>query len=1355
MSATLEQFIAALADTGLMSKAEVQAFTNSLPPPRQPADAQLLARELFQAGKLTRYQAAAIYQGKAAGLVFGEYLVLDKLGAGGMGQVFKAQHRRMKRIVALKVLPPQATKSPNAVRRFYREVEMAGKLVHPNIVTAYDANEAGGLHYMAMEFVDGQDLSAMVRQHGPLPVDTAVSYILQASRALEFAHGLAIIHRDIKPGNLLVDRDGVLKVLDMGLARVTDAATAADKAAAEGLTQQGDVMGTVEYMAPEQALDPRQATFRSDIYSLGCTLYRLLTGEMMYAAKTPIQQILAHRGEPIPLLREKRPEVSEAIETVFRKMVAKQPAERFASTADLVKELTALGAGAAKTKATVRATATGGPQDAEFTNFLQNLTVAGPATVFKAQAANQATRDGQSERSTSGSKGGKIAAPVADRRKWLVGGGAVAVALAIVMSIVVLLNGGNEQVRDVADATAADNGTATIEPEHVTELTAKPDETAANPPMTTPPQLVPPPPLPVLAPRSSSPPPPLKETVDLLKLIDLRRDTINGAWKREGTSVVALPVPMTRIMIPYSPPEEYSLTAVVERVEGVDSLGLGLVVGGSQCRVIIDATKSTFSGLDMVDGLRFDKNQTTLLGHFLPAGEPITVVCHIRRTGLQVLRNGQQFFAWSGDPKRLSNSPSAAVPDPTRLFVTSHNTTMAIRKLELSPLSTAARFPPVSPPPSSTIGPPISSPPVAPLTARLDLLKMIDPKRHGIVGSWKLESGGLVVPRADGARLQLPFQPPEEYVLSLTVERVSGRDALAIGIIVGGAQAVVGFDNFYGTYSGLEHIDGQRLNVNETRVAGQVFAEAEPRVVVCTVRRNGVRVAVDGKPFMEWTGDPKRLSLQNQWRVPDPRRLFVGAWNSGFRISKFEIAPIGQAAEIEAAARPLAEAASAPESKLPIPAEEALEKAREQFQSLIGDDLTKPRKPEEAGFAATVLLKHAAEREVEPPVLYLLLSEAQRLAVQGGRLEPAFEAIAELAQRFDVNSQELEKSCLADVMRLAKTPQARQVIVEDALALVDRMLKKGRYDIASDLHDAALATVQKITNPTLLKEVRSRTTEVKDFRKQWDAAQAATEKLKSAPDDAAAHLALGRFHCFVLADWDAGLPHLVKGSDSALRAAAELDVRSPGDSGDRLNLADAWWDLAEKSPMPAKLMLMERAALWYERVPKAEQGTSQVRITPRLDKLAEVRRTAGPALTKRHPLDALHWQGHWYKAFPERLTWTDARRRCEELGGHLACIESAAENEFLAQQVEALIPPNDPMMFAMWIGLTDEAVEGQFRWVNDSPLRYTNWKPGEPNNSAGGEDFVAIARFNTDRTRLRWNDFGSNYSAGFLCEWER
>lgn len=271
------------------------------------------------------------------GSVIGEYRVLGKIGAGGGGQVYKAEHQRMERIVALKVLPKS---TPRAVKRFHQEVKAAAKLIHPNIVTAFDAGEHNGMPYLVMEYVEGKSLDQVVEEGGPLQVDTACDFIAQAARGLAYAHSRTIIHRDIKPSNLMLDQDGVVKILDMGLARyaATSGGEPKDDSDSGELTKAGTVIGTVNYMSPEQTRDAKSVDHRTDIYSLGCTFYYLLTAQPVYSGDM-IAVLLAHTQQPIPSLRSFREDVPERLDAVYQRMLAKKPVDRYQAISEVVADL--------------------------------------------------------------------------------------------------------------------------------------------------------------------------------------------------------------------------------------------------------------------------------------------------------------------------------------------------------------------------------------------------------------------------------------------------------------------------------------------------------------------------------------------------------------------------------------------------------------------------------------------------------------------------------------------------------------------------------------------------------------------------------------------------------------------------------------------------------------------------------------------------------------------------------------------------------------------------------------------------------------------------------------------------------
>lgn len=276
----------------------------------------------------------------AAGQSLGGYEILEPLGEGGMGRVFKARHGRLNRVVALKVIRPEQLANPNALRRFQREARAAARLAHPNVVQIYDAAEAEGTHFLVMEYVAGQDLAELVRTRGPLPVPLAGHYARQVSLALQHAHERGLVHRDIKPANLLLSADGTqVKILDMGVARLLQP-DETDLPAGE-LTQTGAVMGTPAYLAPEQARDARRVDIRGDIYSLGCTLYQLLSGQAPFRGESFAEVVLAHQLLEPPPLDEVRPDVPPEVQAVLRKLMAKRPEDRYQTPADVAEALAA------------------------------------------------------------------------------------------------------------------------------------------------------------------------------------------------------------------------------------------------------------------------------------------------------------------------------------------------------------------------------------------------------------------------------------------------------------------------------------------------------------------------------------------------------------------------------------------------------------------------------------------------------------------------------------------------------------------------------------------------------------------------------------------------------------------------------------------------------------------------------------------------------------------------------------------------------------------------------------------------------------------------------------------------------
>ena len=259
--------------------------------------------------------------------LLGEYLLLDRIGAGGMGEVFRAEHRTMNRLVAVKILSRKIADNPQLLERFFHEIRAVAKLMHPNIVTAFDAGSQNGVHFLVMELVEGEMLSRRVANMGPMSTAEVVHVLHQAADALDYAHRMGIVHRDIKPGNMMLTTDGRLKILDFGLATF-------NKSNVDNSSEKKMFMGTPEYMSPEQVEHPDSVDGRSDLYSLGATLFYMIAGRTMFSGEQ-MQVALAQLRQKPPALYEVRSDVDLRLDAIFQRLVAKNPDDRFATAAEL------------------------------------------------------------------------------------------------------------------------------------------------------------------------------------------------------------------------------------------------------------------------------------------------------------------------------------------------------------------------------------------------------------------------------------------------------------------------------------------------------------------------------------------------------------------------------------------------------------------------------------------------------------------------------------------------------------------------------------------------------------------------------------------------------------------------------------------------------------------------------------------------------------------------------------------------------------------------------------------------------------------------------------------------------------
>ncbi|MGF1579175.1 MAG: serine/threonine protein kinase [Gemmataceae bacterium] len=345
---TRNTFLQHLQKSGIFTPQQFQAVCKDIP---SNADAKAIAQSLIKSKKLTRFQAELLLAGKTKGFVVGQYVIQYLVGKGGLGRVYKALQRTMNRAVALKVLHPELIQSDDSEQTkkardlFHREVLAAGKLHHPNIATAFDANITGNRVYLVMEFVDGLNLEQLVRKKGALRTSLACEIIRQASAALQCAFEKGMLHRDIKPANILVQKgqtggSGVcVKVVDFGLARLQAPGDEPEDGVGTIFTRGNTVMGTPDFLSPEQARSLHDVDIRSDLYSLGCTMYYLLAGDVPFPGGTSLEKMIRQTSEdPVPL-EHVRTDISPQVSAIVRRLMAKDRNHRFQTPAELMQAL--------------------------------------------------------------------------------------------------------------------------------------------------------------------------------------------------------------------------------------------------------------------------------------------------------------------------------------------------------------------------------------------------------------------------------------------------------------------------------------------------------------------------------------------------------------------------------------------------------------------------------------------------------------------------------------------------------------------------------------------------------------------------------------------------------------------------------------------------------------------------------------------------------------------------------------------------------------------------------------------------------------------------------------------------------
>jgi eukaryotic-like serine/threonine-protein kinase len=328
---TTEEFLDIVRKSQLLEPAKLSAFLTTHPNGFDSPKA--LCKKLHVDGYITTFHADQLLRGKYRGFFLGKYKILDRIGLGGMGQVFLGEHNTMRRRVAIKVLPPDRAENNFSRERFLREARAAGQLDHPNLVRAFDFDGEGEVLFLVMEYVDGISFHDLVMKVGPLDANRVAQYLLQSAHGLSYLHSFGLVHRDIKPANLLVDRQGTVKILDLGLVR--------SEVEEDNLTRGEGVkmLGTADYLAPEQAIDCTKVDVRADIYSLGATAYFLLTKRPPFECEKVSQKLMAHQVKIATPLHELRPEIPVNLSNIIAKMMSKKPEDRYQSPTELIQIL--------------------------------------------------------------------------------------------------------------------------------------------------------------------------------------------------------------------------------------------------------------------------------------------------------------------------------------------------------------------------------------------------------------------------------------------------------------------------------------------------------------------------------------------------------------------------------------------------------------------------------------------------------------------------------------------------------------------------------------------------------------------------------------------------------------------------------------------------------------------------------------------------------------------------------------------------------------------------------------------------------------------------------------------------------
>lgn len=600
------------------------------------------------------------------------YRIVRQLGAGGMGVVFQAEHRLMERTVALKVINAQLVDSPMAVERFRLEVKAAAKLSHRNIVAAYDAEQAGALHFLVMEFIEGVSLAQLVRHRGPLSVLHACNYAMQVAQGLQHALDHSMVHRDIKPHNLMRTSKGIIKILDFGLARLARPTDEDSQAGGDdGLTGDGATLGTPDYIAPEQARDSRQADIRADIYSLGCTLYFMLTGKPPFPRGSAVEKVIAHVEQEATPLRQLRADVPESVAAIVHKMMAKQPDDRFQTPAEVVEALRPYGVPTTDSSTAISQGEHGSPiasptSAASPTPPATTSPVAGEETLIRAREESPVSESS----AATGANSAATAMPSVESLPSIHG---TPLPEPMPVSGEQSLNSPRRRSPFALNWAAwrpADRRVAGPIAMAIIALLA----------------------VSILWPRwsdwlSHSGSRPVDGAwIDLIDRLDADEDAVSGSWRVEGQQLMTAASVASVLLIPYDVPREYDFEVEFTRQTGTDSIALHFVSGRGQATFDVDGWGEHLAGIQNIDQQTMRENSTRNDNIRLENGRRYVAQVRVRRDRVEGYLDGQLLATYRGNGDDLSMLELWNIAGRRQLGVGAYDSTAIFHRIRVRPV---------------------------------------------------------------------------------------------------------------------------------------------------------------------------------------------------------------------------------------------------------------------------------------------------------------------------------------------------------------------------------------------------------------------------------------------------------------------------------------------------------------------------------------------------------------------------------------------------------------------------------------------------------------------------------------------